>query len=201
MWEMRSLQIYFWRKQRWMMSVWVYNTCLVGTGLAWAYHRLKVQIRARRGVVMLTKADICTSSQMPPSRRRACGVEECLSETRRQKSSSGEHLQSALPGRTVHSSTRPHSSESSSHISFDPDSEKDGKTHKGRTDGRGTVPKHLKLTGDARKVWFVYTPTNKTRSILDSSSQCARNLIKCSTLLLGHQGCTRPTASLKPVSL
>lgn len=36
MWEMRSLQIIFLCKQRWIMSVWVYNTCLVGTGLAWA---------------------------------------------------------------------------------------------------------------------------------------------------------------------
>lgn len=157
MWEMRSLQINFWCKQRWIMSVWVYNTCLVGTGLARAYHRLEVQIRARRRVVMLTKADICTSSQMPPSRRCACGAEECLSEMRRQKSSSGEHLQSALPRRTVHSSTRPHSSECGSHIPLDPDSEKEGKTHKGCTDGWGTVPKDLKLTGDA---WIEY---NRTR--------------------------------------
>lgn len=43
---------------------------------------------------------------------------------RRQKSSSGEHLQSALPRRPVHIGTLSHRSERSNHSPLDPNSEK-----------------------------------------------------------------------------
>lgn len=44
---------------------------------------------------------------------------------RRQKSSPGEHLQSAIPMRSAHTLAPSHRSERSNHSPFDPDSEKE----------------------------------------------------------------------------
>lgn len=56
----------------WYMFIRMNNT-LAGTEPTCTTQRLKVKIRVRNRVVMLKKADICTSGLMPATAQHACG--------------------------------------------------------------------------------------------------------------------------------